>query len=176
MQCTTTSVKENFLGKHHDPQTAQLLRRKNQFSVYLCRLSICSGSKRHNMKLLFLLSALIVPSSLAFAPVLQHGGSVSSAKPSSSVLYEYGASSTSFYTDVEKQDSYESLESVLEAKCKDEKIRQVIVDMLDVCALITEALRTALVTVEGSTNEFGDAQLSVDVCLFHMACCWFMHA
>jgi hypothetical protein len=35
--------------------------------------------------------------------------------------------------------------------------------MLDVCAEITEALRTALVTVEGSMNDFGDAQLSVDV-------------
>merc|ERR1712174_125853 len=36
-------------------------------------------------------------------------------------------------------------------------------EMLDVCAEITEALRTALVTVEGSSNTFGDAQLSVDV-------------
>merc|ERR1712176_953193 len=35
--------------------------------------------------------------------------------------------------------------------------------MLDDCADITEALRTALVTVEGSMNDFGDAQLSVDV-------------
>ena len=35
--------------------------------------------------------------------------------------------------------------------------------MLEACADITEALRTALVTVEGSSNTFGDAQLSVDV-------------
>ena len=35
--------------------------------------------------------------------------------------------------------------------------------MLDACADITEALRSALVTVEGSSNTFGDAQLSVDV-------------
>ena len=35
--------------------------------------------------------------------------------------------------------------------------------MLDACADITEALRSALVTVEGSANTFGDAQLSVDV-------------
>lgn len=76
---------------------------------------------------------------------------------------EYGASSTSFYTTTEKKDSYESLDSILEAKCKDEKVRQVIKDMLEVCADITEALRTALVTVEGSMNDFGDAQLSVDV-------------
>ena len=38
--------------------------------------------------------------------------------------------------------------------------------MLDACAEITEALRTALVTVEGSMNDFGDAQLSVDVSSF----------
>merc|ERR1712127_1158624 len=34
---------------------------------------------------------------------------------------------------------------------------------LEACADITEALRTSLVTVEGSSNTFGDAQLSVDV-------------
>jgi hypothetical protein len=79
---------------------------------------------------------------------------------------EYGASSTSFYTDVEKQDSYESINDVLAKKCDDEKVRQVILDMLDVCAEITEALRVALVTVEGSTNDFGDAQLSVDVRIY----------
>merc|ERR1711957_215715 len=62
-----------------------------------------------------------------------------------------------------KQDSYESLDVVLEAKMKDEKDRAVIKDMLEACADITEALRTALVTVEGSENTFGDAQLSVDV-------------
>jgi len=76
---------------------------------------------------------------------------------------EYGASSTSFYTDVEKQDSYASADDVLKAHCKDEKLQKVIMEMLDVCAEITEALRTALVTVEGSSNTFGDAQLSVDV-------------
>jgi len=36
-------------------------------------------------------------------------------------------------------------------------------EMLDSCADITEALRSALVTVEGSSNTFGDSQLSVDV-------------
>ena len=76
---------------------------------------------------------------------------------------EYGASGTSFYTTTEKQDSYDSMESVLKAKCKDEKTRAVILEMLDACADITEALRSALVTVEGSANTFGDAQLSVDV-------------
>ena len=76
---------------------------------------------------------------------------------------EYGASSTSFYTTVEKKDQYESLESVLSNHCSDPKIREIITDMLDVCAEITEALRSALVTVEGSMNDFGDAQLSVDV-------------
>merc|ERR1719362_1651515 len=79
------------------------------------------------------------------------------------LLGEYGASSTSFYTNVEKQDSYKSLDDVLDEKCKDSQLRTVIKDMLDACADITEALRTALVTVEGSANTFGDAQLSVDV-------------
>lgn len=76
---------------------------------------------------------------------------------------EYGASSTSFYTTTEKQDSYDTLEAVLSAKCADDQLRVVIKDMLDACADITEALRSALVTVEGSSNTFGDAQLSVDV-------------
>jgi sedoheptulose-bisphosphatase len=75
----------------------------------------------------------------------------------------YGASGTSFYTTTEKQDSYDSLDKVLNAKCKDEGVRKVIVEMLDACGEITEALRSALVTVEGSANTFGDAQLSVDV-------------
>jgi sedoheptulose-bisphosphatase len=76
---------------------------------------------------------------------------------------EYGASSTSFYTTTEKQDSYDDLDTVLNAKCKDEMLRTVIKEMLDACGDITEALRSALVTVEGSSNTFGDAQLSVDV-------------
>eukprot|EP00747_Dinoflagellata_sp_TGD_P147937 gnl/TRDRNA2_/TRDRNA2_176863_c0_seq10.p1 gnl/TRDRNA2_/TRDRNA2_176863_c0~~gnl/TRDRNA2_/TRDRNA2_176863_c0_seq10.p1 ORF type:complete len:452 (-),score=107.35 gnl/TRDRNA2_/TRDRNA2_176863_c0_seq10:283-1638(-) len=76
---------------------------------------------------------------------------------------EYGASSTSFYTTAEKQDSYDSLDAVLENKCKDKKLRTLIRELLDACADITEALRSALVTVEGSSNTFGDQQLSVDV-------------
>ena len=76
---------------------------------------------------------------------------------------EYGASSSSFYTDEEKKDSYESLETVLQEKCRDPKLQIAIKDLLDVCAAITEALRAALVHVEGSTNDFGDTQLSVDV-------------
>lgn len=76
---------------------------------------------------------------------------------------EFGASSTSFYTDVEKQDTYESLEHTLQHHCADTKVRQVITDCLHTCAEITHALRSSLVTVEGSTNDFGDTQLSVDV-------------
>jgi len=79
------------------------------------------------------------------------------------VFGEYGASSTSFYTTTEKQDSYDSLEVVLGTKCADTQMRTLIVEMLDAIADITEALRSALVTVEGSSNTFGDAQLSVDV-------------
>jgi hypothetical protein len=76
---------------------------------------------------------------------------------------DYGASSSSYYTTEEKKNSYDTLDDVLKLKCADPKIRQVLKDMLDVCSEITEALRTALVTVEGSTNDFGDSQLSVDV-------------
>jgi sedoheptulose-bisphosphatase len=76
---------------------------------------------------------------------------------------EYGASGTSFYTTTEKQESYDSLDYVLDAKCSDPEIKVVIKEQLDACADITEALRSALVTVEGSENTFGDAQLSVDV-------------
>jgi sedoheptulose-bisphosphatase len=83
----------------------------------------------------------------------------------------YGASSTSFYTNEEKQDSYETLEDVLLQKCKDEKVRKVIKDLMQICADITDALRVALVTVEGSTNDFGDSQLSVDVSSLSACCC-----
>lgn len=87
----------------------------------------------------------------------------SAFKSTSFLNGEFGASSTSFYTDVEKQDTYASSDEILEKYCKDEKLRKVINDMLNVCAEITEALRSSLVTVEGSENQFGDAQLSVDV-------------
>lgn len=110
------------------------------------------------MKLIRFTTFLAVAS--AFAPA-----SVPN-RPATQLYGEFGASSTSFYTTTEKQDTYASLEEILEAKCKDEKVRQVITDMLDVCADITEALRTVLVTVEGSMNDFGDAQLSVDVSTF----------
>ena len=100
--------------------------------------------------------ALCIVGASAFAPAR-------SARASSRLFGEYGASSTSFYTTTEKQDSYDSLDDVLAAKCPDEKTRMVIYEMLDACADITEALRSALVTVEGSSNTFGDAQLSVDV-------------
>lgn len=75
----------------------------------------------------------------------------------------YAASSSSFYTTEEKKDSYDTLEDVLTTKCADPLLRQCIQDLLQICADITEALRVSLVTVEGSTNDFGDSQLSVDV-------------
>jgi hypothetical protein len=74
-------------------------------------------------------------------------------------------SSTSYYTTEEKKDHYSTLAEVLESKCYDPLVRQVIQDLMQVCAAITEALRIALVTVVGTTNEFGDSQLSVDVSL-----------
>jgi sedoheptulose-bisphosphatase len=108
--------------------------------------------------------AWLVSAATAFSPAVVPRRTAFST--STRLWGEYGASSTSFYTKTEKQDSYLSLDDVLQAKCPDPKVRTVIKDMLDVCADITEALRTALVTVEGSTNDFGDAQLSVDVSHF----------
>jgi sedoheptulose-bisphosphatase len=104
--------------------------------------------------------ALFISSAAAFSPSTFRPVATSTALNGEG---EYGASSTSFYTTTEKQDDYDSLEDVLAAKCADVKVRAVITDMLSACADITEALRTALVTVEGSSNTFGDAQLSVDV-------------
>ena len=102
---------------------------------------------------------LMASQSLAFAPNTPATAFISNPKAPSAVtstsLFEYGASSTSFYTTAEKQDSYMSLDDVLASKCKDEKTRVVIRDMLDCSAEITEELRTALVTVEGSMNDFG---------------------
>eukprot|EP00934_Nitzschia_sp_Nitz4_P007893 Nitzschia sp. Nitz4//scaffold82_size85912//21652//22970//NITZ4_005133-RA/size85912-snap-gene-0.137-mRNA-1//-1//CDS//3329558811//7883//frame0 len=72
-------------------------------------------------------------------------------------------SSSSIYTTEEKRDVYETLDDVLALKCADPKVRQVIDDLMQVCADITDALRVSLVTVEGSTNDFGDSQLSVDL-------------
>merc|ERR1719401_3221440 len=96
----------------------------------------------------------------AFVPA----GRAPPATPSNTRLFgEYGASSTSFYTTIEKQSTYAPAGEILEKSCADPKVRQVINDMLDVCAEITDALRSSLVTVEGTENEFGDSQLSVDV-------------
>jgi hypothetical protein len=75
----------------------------------------------------------------------------------------YACSETSYYTTEEKKDSYQTLGEVLDSKCSDPSVRTVIQDLMKVCADITEALRVALVTVEGTTNDFGDSQLSVDV-------------
>ena len=75
----------------------------------------------------------------------------------------YAASGTSCYTTEEKKDSYSTLSEILQTKCSDEQVRQVILDMMGVCADITDALRVNLVTVEGTANVFGDSQLSVDV-------------
>merc|ERR1712232_823112 len=51
---------------------------------------------------------------------------------------EYGASSTSFYTDVEKQDSYDDLDKVLDAKMANPQVKAVIKEMLGAIADITE--------------------------------------
>jgi len=102
-------------------------------------------------------------SSLSFSPSVSTGRSFNTKLNGAEGDGEYGASGTSFYTTTEKQASYDSADDLLQKKCADVQVRLVIKDMLDACADITDALRTALVTVEGSENTFGDAQLSVDV-------------
>jgi sedoheptulose-bisphosphatase len=75
----------------------------------------------------------------------------------------HAASCTSFYTDVEEQDSYPAANAILEHHCSDKQVRQVLVDLLLACEEITVLLRSKLVYVSGTTNEFGDTQLSVDL-------------
>jgi len=121
------------------------------------------------MKFSLLLSTSLTSTrAFAFTTQFTRPALLSKTRPATTTtsLYggdEYGASSTSFYTKTEKQDSYDDLDSVLDAKCKDPQLRRIIIECLDACGEITEALRSALVTVEGSENTFGDAQLSVDV-------------
>lgn len=76
----------------------------------------------------------------------------------------FGASHTSFYTNVKAKDSYATLDDILNSKVKDEGVRGVTKEVLDACVGITEALRVNLVTVADAQNSvFGDVQLGVDV-------------
>jgi len=75
----------------------------------------------------------------------------------------YGASHTSFYTDAVAKDKYDTLDEVLERSLKDAKLKGMVKELLDACEKITEALRVNLVTVNDSSNTFGDTQLTVDV-------------
>lgn len=84
------------------------------------------------------------------------------------------ASSTSFYTNAEKELSYDSLDATLDKKCNDSQLKQVIKDMMEACAEIASALKTSLVTVEGSSNNFGDTVLSVDVSELWFNCATFL--
>ena len=78
-----------------------------------------------------LLSLLALPTlALSFTPpsfLSRRTFPLSPRSPITSLTAEeYGASGTSFYTTTEKQDTYDDLESVLEAKCKDENVKTVI--------------------------------------------------
>jgi len=75
----------------------------------------------------------------------------------------YGASHTSFYTDNVAKDKYDTLDEVMALKMKDKKLQAMTKELLDACVKITEALRVNLVTVNDSSNAFGDTQLTVDV-------------
>lgn len=95
------------------------------------------------------------------------GGSVARSRMTRSVRARmsdaYGASHTSFYTSEEKKDSYETLDEVLTKSMSNVELRTLIKEQMEACVKITDALRTALVTVEGTANSFGDVQLTVDV-------------
>jgi len=75
----------------------------------------------------------------------------------------YGASHTSFYTDAVAKDKYDTLEEVLAKSLKDKKMQGLVMELLGACVNITDALRVNLVTVNDSSNSFGDTQLTVDV-------------
>lgn len=75
----------------------------------------------------------------------------------------FGASCTSVYTTEQKRLSYDSLTQVLAERLADAELRSLVSALLGACARVAEALRTALVTVEGTSNTFGDTQLTVDV-------------
>jgi len=96
------------------------------------------------------------PAPLGAAPLPQRG--VAKADDDA-----YGASHTSFYTDNVANDKYDTLDEVLAEKMKDTKMQGMVRELLTACVKITEALRVNLVTVNGSSNVFGDTQLTVDV-------------
>lgn len=76
----------------------------------------------------------------------------------------FGASHTSFYTNVKAKESYATLDDILNSKMKDEGVRGITKEVLNACVEITEALRVNLVTVADAQNSvFGDVQLGVDV-------------
>merc|ERR1719451_277120 len=75
----------------------------------------------------------------------------------------FGASHTSMYTDAVAKDKYDTLEEILDKSLKDEKLKGMVNELLDCSVKITEALRVNLVTVNDSSNTFGDTQLTVDV-------------
>ena len=64
----------------------------------------------------------------------------------------FGASHTSFYTNVKAKDSYATLDDILDSKMKDEGVRGVTKEVLAACVQITEALRVNLVTVADAQN------------------------
>eukprot|EP00929_Paragymnodinium_shiwhaense_P044009 TRINITY_DN2257_c0_g1_i8.p1 TRINITY_DN2257_c0_g1~~TRINITY_DN2257_c0_g1_i8.p1 ORF type:complete len:428 (+),score=113.96 TRINITY_DN2257_c0_g1_i8:93-1376(+) len=95
------------------------------------------------------------------------GGRASKSRRATAVARKadegYGASHTSFYTDAVAKDKYDTLEEILAAKLKDQKLTGMVNELMDACVKITEALRVNLVTVNDSSNTFGDVQLGVDV-------------
>jgi sedoheptulose-bisphosphatase len=120
--------------------------------------------RHHSSLITFLVTTIIIIINIIMATTTAATAAAEKQRAYHASKASSAASSTSFYTTEEKKDRYHTLEEVLEKKCyTNPQLRQVIEDLMRVCADITDALRVALVTVENSTNDFGDSLLSVDV-------------
>lgn len=95
-------------------------------------------------------TAVVVKEAVPLAHVAEDGGS-------------QAASHSSCYTSETKRDRYDSLPTVLRERLADVQLGEFIVAALGACQRVSLALRSALVTVEGTSNTFGDVQLTVDV-------------
>ena len=97
--------------------------------------------------------------------------SSSSSSSHKAPLLGEAPSGTSFYTNVTQQDSYPTLSTILHrtdattttTTASTNPVHQVLYDVLYSIEQITDVLRTTLVYVSGTHNDFGDVQLSVDL-------------
>lgn len=89
--------------------------------------------------------------------------SAADAAGAASPSHASSPSHTSVYTQEMKKDKYSVLPDILEAKIADSQSRTLVSELFVACRKVSAALRTSLVTVEGTTNKFGDVVLTVDL-------------